>query len=78
MMMPSGSQETKRASFSFQVLLKPTLINGKGITWQFPNAEGHGWSLGQDANNLHTFTTEKAEKKRRMFNLEYNIKSKMF
>jgi hypothetical protein len=51
--------------------------------------EGHGWSLSQvgwfelslcqGVNNLHTFATEKkAQGKRRIFNLKYNIKSFMF
>jgi hypothetical protein len=53
------------------------------------SGEGHGWYLGQvkvvlvvlelDVDNLHTFAIEKkAQRKRRMFNMEYNIKSYIF
>jgi hypothetical protein len=41
-----------------------------------------GWfelSLGQSVSNIHKFAIEKkAQRKRRMFNLKYNIKSYKF
>jgi hypothetical protein len=36
-------------------------------------------SLGQSANNLYTLAIEKkAQRKRTMFNLKYNVKSPLF
>jgi hypothetical protein len=57
----------------------PIMMSGEGQV-----VPGQSWrwfelSPSQHVNNLHMFTIEKeAQRKRRMFNLKYNIKSCMF